>query len=99
MATQIILSKLTNLVIPDEIIFDIDKMVYHAKHAVHHGKVMDELIFCVHMVAHRFPIFYNNLDNYTTSWDSLDKCILLFILLIVDFMVPHFMNSLMKSLM
>lgn len=37
MATQIILSKLTNLVIPD-------KMVYHAKHAVHHGKVMDQLI-------------------------------------------------------
>lgn len=44
MATQLILSKLTNLVIPDEIIFDIDKMVYHAKHAVHHKKVMDQLI-------------------------------------------------------
>jgi hypothetical protein len=45
MATQTILSKLTNLVIPDEIIFDIDKMVYHAKHAVHHKKVMNEFIY------------------------------------------------------
>ena len=44
MATQLILSKLTNLVIPDDIIFDIDKMVYHAKHAVYHKKVMDQLI-------------------------------------------------------
>ena len=43
MTTQIILSKLTNLVIPDEIIFDIDKMVYHVKHALNHKKIMDEL--------------------------------------------------------
>lgn len=45
MATQIILSKLTNLVIPDEIIFDIDKMVYHAKHVLNYKKVINELDF------------------------------------------------------
>lgn len=48
MVTQTILSKLTNLVIPDEIIFKIDKMVYHAKHAVYHKKMMNELIYYMH---------------------------------------------------
>ena len=75
MATQIILSKLTNLVIPDEIIFDIDKMVYHAKHAVHHGKVMDELIFLVKRVCSMdpaLPLEY----NHTRSFNSLGSYIL-----------------------
>ena len=54
MATQTILSKLTNLVIPHEIIFKIDKMVYHAKHAVHHKKVMNEFTYYKCFKCYRF---------------------------------------------
>ena len=69
MTTQIILSKLTNLVIPDEIIFEIDKKINHAKHAVHHGEVMDELILFVDMVSY-VDLDYD--DNFEVS-DILAK--------------------------
>lgn len=70
MATQIILSKITNLVIPDEIIFDIDKMVYHAKHAVHHKKVMNEFIYYKCFKFYRFGLkFFFKMLKHGQKYD------------------------------